>query len=84
MIPEVPRAALDSFQVIVDQDDGRPCVGSLSVRLSRSQGPHTQGSLWKFQDYEWSDEAGVRETLSILAHSLGLDLAKRLVYRVQE
>jgi len=68
----------------VDQDDGRPYIGSLSVRLSRSQSLHTSGSPWRFQDHEWSDEAGVRETLSTLAHSLGLDLAKRLVYRIQE
>ena len=36
----------------------------------------------KFQDGEWLDEAGARETLSILAHSLGFEFAKRLAYRI--
>ena len=60
---------------------GHTSALSLCVLLS---GLHTSGSLWRFQDYEWSDEVGVRETLSALVHSLGLDLAKCLAYRMQE
>jgi len=43
-----------------------------------------QPRIESFSDRKWSDEAGVREMLSALVHSLGLELAKRLVYRVQE
>lgn len=40
--------------------------------------------IGSFSDRRWSDEAEAKETLSILAHSLGFDLAKRLAYRIQE
>ena len=75
---------LESLHIIVDGDDGTPGIGSLSVRASHSQNLRTPDSLGKFQDYQWSDEVGVRETLSVLAYSLGFELAKRLAYRVQE
>lgn len=81
MVPEAPRAVLGSLQVIVDQDDGGSDVGSVFVR-PRSQNLRASDSLWKFQDYEWPDEVRVRETLSALTHSLGIDLAKRLAYRL--
>ena len=65
----------------MDQDGGKSDIGSIFVR-PHSQDTCTSDSLWKSQDYEWADEVGVKETLSTLAHTLGIDLAKRLAYRM--
>lgn len=84
-IPEVPREVFESLPVLMDQDDGESYIGSFSV--SPSHPPrHLCGlsSFLKLQDGEWSDEVGARETLSTLARSLGFELAKRLVYRINQ
>ena len=81
---EVPQDVFESIKVIVNEDDGEPHIEYFSVCPSRTRDSCGPYSPWKFQDHEWSDEAKVKETLSTLAHSLGFDLAKRLVYRIQE
>ncbi|KAF9646768.1 hypothetical protein BDM02DRAFT_3099355 [Thelephora ganbajun] len=83
-IPEVPPAVFESLQIIVNQDDEEPRISPFSVRLLHSHHLRRPNSSRKSQDRQWSNEVGVRETLSALVHSLGFDLARRLVYLIQE
>lgn len=80
-IPEVPPAVFESLPVFVGRDNEEPRIGSFSVRPQYSRCLDWTKPR-KFQDGEWLDEAGARETLSILAHSLGFEFAKRLAYRI--
>ena len=81
---EVPPTVLESLKIIVNNPEEETGVGSLSVRPSYSYYPRRPDSSRKLQDRQWSDVAEVRERLSSLVDSLGVDLAKRLVYRIRE
>jgi hypothetical protein len=82
-VPEVPLEVLESLKILVNEDN-EPRIGSFTVRFSYPHHLRRPGLPRKLQDRRWSDKAKVKETLSALVHSLGFDLAKRLVYRIQE
>jgi len=70
--PAPPRATVPEVPLTV--------LESLKVFLNEGGAPQ----IGSFSDRQWSNEAEVKETLSALARSLGFELAKRLVYRIQE
>lgn len=82
-IQEAPLTVLESLKVIVNEAP-RTRIMSFSVRLSYCRQPRGPDSSRGLQDRRWSDKAKVKAMLSTLTHSIGFDLAERLVYSIQE